>query len=97
MVIFATSQIRTIFFCLLGVFLISFFSHETTLMRFLLYVFSLHSFLFFNFAHVTQRRGKKRQIGSREIVLFVLVFCFCSFFLASVHDKRPCIFLSIRT
>ena len=94
MVIFATSQIRAIFFCLLSVFLISFFSHQTILMRFLLIcVFSSQVFMF-QLSHLTQKKEKKRQIVWQEIVLFVFGFVFLVlfFFLAIVHDKSPGIF-----
>ena len=81
MAIFATSQIRAIFFLPIKCFLNQFFSHQTILMRFLLIcVFSSQVYIFQLF-HLTQKKEKKRQIVWQEIVLFVFFVLFFFLFL----------------
>ena len=75
MVIFATSQIRAIFLPI-RCFLNQFFSHETTLIWFLLIcVFSSQAFIL-QLCPRDTKRGGKRQSGCQEIVLFVFCFFF---------------------
>ena len=90
MVIFATSQIRAIFLAI-TCFLNQVISHETTLMQFLLIcVFSSQVFIF----QVCPRDAKEGEKVTNKLSGDCPI---CFFFLASVHDKSPCIFLLIRT
>ena len=95
MVIFATSQIRAIFLPI-RCFLNQFFSHETTLIWFLLIcVFSSQAFILQLCPRDTKGGGgSDNQVVSGLSYLFFFVFVS---FLAGVHDKRSCIFLSIHT